>query len=89
MRAHDSDSAMPPTAASTDPDANNLDRAGQTILQILDKAAGVAEEKGRRAAEIAQKLSHQLRAAENRIAQLEAEAATCHDEAERCGAMAA
>ena len=54
-------------------DADQLDKAGQTILSLLHKAAGVAEENSRHALDMAQKLSHQLRAAENRIAELEAE----------------
>ena len=41
--------------------ADQLDKAGQTILQLLHKAAGVAEENSRHALETAQKLSHQLR----------------------------
>jgi hypothetical protein len=46
--------------------ADQLDKAGQTILQMLHRAAGVAEENSRHALETAQKLSHQLRAAEDR-----------------------
>ena len=52
---------------------DQLDRAGQTILKLLHKAAGVAEQNSRHALGMAQKLSHQLRAAEDRIAELEAE----------------
>ena len=71
-------------SASTNPtDANRLDAAGQTILQLVDKAAGIAEEDSKRAIDMAQKLSHQLRAAEDRIAELEAEAATFQNRAER------
>jgi len=64
-------------------DADQLDKAGQTILQLLHKAAGVAEENSRHALETAQKLSHQLRAAEDRIAELEAEVTAYRDRAER------
>jgi hypothetical protein len=72
--AYDSESVVPfapKNAASSD--ADQLDRAGQTILQLLHKAAGVAEENSRYALDMAQKLSHQLRAAEDRVAELEAE----------------
>src|SRR5215469_10993519 len=62
---------------------DQLDRAGQSILRLLHKAAGVAEENSRHALDMAQKLSHQLRAAENRISELEAEAAAYRDRAER------
>jgi hypothetical protein len=51
--------------------ADQLDRAGQTILRLLHKAAGVAEASAKHALDMAQKLSHELRAAEDRIAELE------------------
>ena len=63
--------------------ADQLDKAGQTILQMLHRAAGVAEENSRHALETAQKLSHQLRASENRVAELEAQAAAYQERAER------
>jgi molecular chaperone GrpE (heat shock protein) len=54
-------------------DAGQLDSAGQAILKLLHKAAGRAEANSRHALETAQKLSSQLRTAEDRIAELEAE----------------
>ena len=63
---------FPPKNAITG-HADQLDKAGQTILQLLHKAAGVAEANSQHALEMAQKLSDQLRAAESRIAELEAE----------------
>ena len=65
--------------------AEQLDRAGQTILQLLNKAASVAEENSRNAIEMAQRLSDKLRVAEGRIAELEAEAAAYQEQAERAG----
>jgi hypothetical protein len=62
---------------------DQLDTAGQTILQLIHRAAGFAEENSRHALEMAQKLSHQLRAAEDRIAELEAEVDTCREKADR------
>src|SRR5215475_9103773 len=62
---------------------DQLDSAAQSILRLLHKAAGVAEENSRHALDMAQKLSHQLRAAEDRISELEAEAAAYRDRAER------
>src|SRR5262245_5036204 len=62
---------------------DQLDKAGQTILQLLHKAAGVAEENSRHALETAQKLSHQLRAAEDRVAELEAEITAYQERADR------
>ena len=63
--------------------ADQLDKAGQTVLQMLHRAAGVAEENSRYALETAQKLSHQLHGAENRVAELEAEVAAYQERAER------
>jgi hypothetical protein len=62
---------------------DQLDKAGQSILRLLQKAAGVAEENSRHALDMAQKLSHQLRAAEHRVAELEAEVEAYRDRAER------
>ena len=64
-------------------DADQLDAAGQTILKLLHKAAGVAEANSQHALDMAQKLSHQLRAAEDRIAELEAEVRMYQDRTER------
>jgi chromosome segregation ATPase len=72
------------TAECSDRSAlGQLDKAGQTILRLLHKAAGITEENSRHAVETAQKLSHQLRAAEDRIAELEAEVAAYQERAER------
>ena len=77
------ETVIPFAPASTSGNADQLDRAGQTILQLLNKAAGVAEENSRNAVELAQGLSHKLRAAEGRIADLEAQAAAYQEQAER------
>ena len=86
MRTHEEEETVVPFAPGKNSHSGNpdqLDRAGQTILQLLNKAAGVAEENSRHAIETAQRLSHQLRAAENRIAELEAEVAAYQEQAER------
>jgi regulator of sigma D len=70
------------TAAPPD-SADQLDKAGHTVLKLLHKAAGVAEANSQQALEMAQKLSHQLRAAENGIAELEAEIGIYQDKADR------
>ena len=62
---------------------DQLDTAGQTILQLVQKAAGVADENSRHALGIAQKFSDQLREAEARIAELETEVTTYRERAER------
>ncbi len=64
-------------------DSGQLDSAGQAILKLLHKAAGTVEANSRQALETAQKLSHQLRAAEDRIAELEAQIRHCREKAER------
>ena len=64
-------------------DADKLDKAGQTILQLVQRAAGIADENSRHALEMAQKLSHQLRAAEDRVAELEAEVTAYRERADR------
>ena len=84
---YDSESVIPfaPAAknAATPDSADQLDNAGHTILRLLHKAAGVAEANSHHALEMAQKLSHQLRAAEDRIAELEAEVEIYRDKADR------
>ena len=57
--------------------------AGQSILKLLHKAAGAAEQNSQHALDMAQKLSHQLTAAEQRVADLEAEVEKHRDRAER------
>ncbi len=64
-------------------DADQLDKTGQTILQLVQRAARVAEKNSRHASDMAQKLSHQLRAAEDRIAELEAEVTAYQERVDR------
>jgi hypothetical protein len=84
--AYESESVVPfaPTAKNAiSSDASQLDSAGQAIMRLLHKAAGVAEANSQHALDMAQKLSHELRAAEDRIAELEADARTYQERAER------
>jgi hypothetical protein len=62
---------------------DQLDAAGQSIVQLLHKAAGAAEANSCQALDVAQKLSHQLQAAEQRINELEAEAEAFRQKSER------
>ena len=64
-------------------DAGQLDSAGQAILKLLHKAAGAAEANSTKALETAQRLASQLRTAEDRIAELEAEVQQYRERAER------
>jgi hypothetical protein len=81
-----SESVIPfaPAAKSAVPNGvDQLDTAGRTILNLLHKAAGVAEENSKHALDLAQKLSHQLKAAENRMAELETNVRYYQDRTER------
>jgi hypothetical protein len=60
-----------------------LDRAGQAVLGLLHRAAADAEANHRQALETTRQLSAQLRAAEDRIRELEAHARHQQDRAER------
>jgi hypothetical protein len=80
------ESVIPFTTAarSTAPDGiDQVGKAGQTILELLHKAAGVAEANSQHAVEMAQNISHQLRAAEDRIAELETEVGMYQEKADR------
>jgi len=82
----DSESSIavgPTTKSAASNDGDQLDASGQTILKLLHKAAGVAEANSKHALEMAQTLSHQLRAAEDRIGELEAEVQLYQEKAER------
>lgn len=50
---------------------DSLDDAGQTIIGMIDQAAGMAEENIRRALDAVQRISQQLQVAEDRIKELE------------------
>jgi hypothetical protein len=62
------------------------DDSGRTIIAMLQKAADMAKEDCSRAMDLAHKLSFQLRAAEERARDLEAEAAHFRDRAARAEA---
>jgi cell fate (sporulation/competence/biofilm development) regulator YmcA (YheA/YmcA/DUF963 family) len=64
-------------------DAGQLDSAGQAILKLLHKAAGIAEANSRKALETAQRLSSQLHTAQERIAELEREVQHYREKSER------
>jgi hypothetical protein len=73
-----------PAARSAGADeVNQLDKAGEAILELLGKAAGVAEANSQHAVDMARKISHQLRAAEDRISELEAEIGVYQEKAQR------
>ena len=59
------------------------DDSGRTIVALLQKAADMAKEDCARAMDLAHKLSFQLRAAEERLREAEADAAHFRDRAAR------
>ena len=60
-----------------------VDRSGQAIIELLQQAAETANSNCDRAMELAHKLSLQLRAAEERIRELESDTNHFHDRAQR------
>jgi hypothetical protein len=64
-------------------DGSPLDEAGQAIVAKIQKAADLSNENCDRAMTLAHKLSMELRAAEDRINQLEAEVKLFRDRAAR------
>jgi hypothetical protein len=80
---YDPETDAPLTESPASSKNDQLDVAAQAILGLLHKAASAAEANNRYAIETAQKLSEQLRAAENRIAELEAENQLYRERSER------
>ena len=66
-------------ANSDDP----LDSAGHSVLALLQRAASMAEENSQRALSVAHELSLQLRSAEDRIKDLEADVPHYQERADR------
>ena len=79
--AMQSESVAQDRAATSDGD--QLESAGQAILKLLHKAAGATEANSRQALATAQNLASQLGAAEDRIAELEAEVQHYRGKSER------
>jgi predicted nuclease with TOPRIM domain len=63
--------------------SGQVDQIGEAMLELIDRAAGIAEDNNRQAIDRAQKLSHQLHAAQDRIRELEAEMAALQERADR------
>jgi uncharacterized NAD(P)/FAD-binding protein YdhS len=64
---------------SSDP----VEAAGLSILRLLQRAAETADQNRRQVLDAAQRLSQELRAAQDRIAQLEGDVAAYRNRAER------
>jgi hypothetical protein len=76
-------SGVPERASKPSGEPHQVDAAGQAILHLLQKATNSTEESNRRAADIAEKLFHHLRVAEDRIASLQSEVRFYRERAER------
>ena len=88
MRTHtpDKPAVIVPLAPASkgQPDTNIVaDDSGRAIVALLQKAAEMAKEDCARAMDLAHRLSSQLRAAEERASELEAEAAHFRNRAMR------
>jgi hypothetical protein len=76
-------SGVPERTRKPSGEPHQVDLAGQAILSLLQKATDSTEESNRRAAEIAQKLLHHLRIAEDRIAALQSEVSLYREKSDR------
>ena len=72
-----------PKGQNTNSEADQLDRAGSAILGLINRAADTTEADLQVAREAAEKLADQLRAAQNRINQLEANVRYYQDRTDR------
>jgi hypothetical protein len=75
--------AVVPFAPKSNASGDQLDRAGKAILGLLNRAASAAEANYQQAVEMANKLSPQVRAAEGRMRELEAQVRHHQDRADR------
>ena len=72
-----------PKANNTNSESDLLDRAGNAILGLVNRAARTAEADLQAAREVAEKLADQLRAAQSQINELEANVRYYQDRTER------
>jgi len=73
----------PPASDPVTDNADQLERAGQTILGLLHRAADAAQKNSQHALDVARGLSLQLQTAEGRIKDLEADVRYYQDRADR------
>jgi hypothetical protein len=74
---------LPPKENPARGDGDPLDRSGEAIVALLQQAANLSNESCDRAMSLAHRLSIQLRAAEDRIKQLQVELAQLQDRSAR------
>jgi hypothetical protein len=72
-----------PLSSTDKSNTDKLDAAGHSILRLIGKAAGITEEYTQDVIKAAENVADKLRAARDRITQLEDELAASNDRAER------
>jgi hypothetical protein len=72
-----------PSRDGSSTDGEAVDKSGHAIITLLQEAANVAKDNCDRAMDVAHKLSIQLRAAEDRVKELENEVRHYQDRADR------
>jgi hypothetical protein len=70
-------------ASQNDSHDNEVDKAGEALLRLLHQSADALEQDHRNALEHAQRIGDQVRAARDRIAELERDIAEHRDRADR------
>jgi hypothetical protein len=83
MPSDASETVVPFARNAAPPNDDPLDSAGRSILGLLQRAATMAEETSQHALGVAHKLSVQLRSAEDRIRDLEADVRHYRERADR------
>jgi predicted nucleic acid-binding Zn-ribbon protein len=69
--------------SQNDSHENDVDKAGEALLRLLHKSADALEQDHRQALERAQRIGDQVRAARDRIAELERDIADHRERADR------
>ena len=72
-----------PLSSTDKGNTDKLDAVGDSVLQLIGKAAGITEGYTQEVVKAAEKVADELRAARDRITQLENELAASNDRAER------
>ena len=83
MLPPNSTGTVTPLSSTDSGNTDKLDAAGHSILQLIGKAAGITEEYTQDVVKAAEKVAHELRAARDRIAELEEEVLAHRDQADR------
>ena len=83
MSPPNSTGTVTPLSSTDNGNTDKLDAAGHSALQLIGKAAGIAEEHTQHVLKAAEQVAHELRAARDHIAELEEELLAHRDRADR------